>query len=120
MTSTTDQPTVSASAPNAEGYQSFTLGSFGFRRDEYFAHITWPTGRHMMSVDQFLRALQRDVGCRIAELRRERGLTQEDMMERGFSLRHYQRIEAGRSVTLKTIWKLARAFGVGARELLPK
>ena len=61
MTSTTDQPTVSASAPNAEGYQAFTLGSFGFRRDEYFAHITWPTGRHMMSVDQFLRALQRDV-----------------------------------------------------------
>jgi hypothetical protein len=61
MTSTADQPTVSASAPNAEGYQAFTLGSFGFRRDEYFAHITWPTGRHMMSVDQFLRALQRDV-----------------------------------------------------------
>jgi hypothetical protein len=61
MTSTADRSTVSASAPNAEGYQSFTLGSFGFRRDEYFAHITWPTGRHVMSVDQFLRALQRDV-----------------------------------------------------------
>lgn len=33
-------------------------------------------------------------------------------MDRGFSLRHYQRIEAGRSVTLRTIWKLARAFDV--------
>ena len=40
-------------------------------------------------------------------------------MERGFSLRHYQRIEAGRSVTMYTIWKLARAFGVAPRELLP-
>ncbi len=38
-------------------------------------------------------------------------------MERGFSLRHYQRIEAGRSVTLRTIWKLAGAFGVNPRDL---
>ena len=59
-------------------------------------------------------------GERVRALRKKRGLTQEDMMERGFSLRHYQRIEAGRSVTLKTIWKLARAFGVGARDLLPR
>ena len=41
-------------------------------------------------------------------------------MERGFSLRHYQRIEAGRSVTLRTLWKLARAFGVQPQTLLPK
>ena len=59
-------------------------------------------------------------GKRVRELRKKHGLTQEDMMERGFSLRHYQRIEAGRSVTLKTIWKLAKAFGVSARELLPR
>jgi len=41
------------------------------------------------------------------------------MMDRGFSLRHYQRIEAGRSVTLRTLWKLASAFDVPIRELLP-
>lgn len=40
-------------------------------------------------------------------------------MEHGFSLRHYQRIEAGRSVTLATLWKLARAFDVQPRDLLP-
>lgn len=56
-------------------------------------------------------------GRRIRALRERRGLTQEDMMERGFSLRHYQRIEAGRSVTLRTIWKLAGAFGVNPRDL---
>ena len=48
------------------GYQSFTLGSFGFRRDEYFAHITWSTraGKpmsHSMDIGNFLRALMRDV-----------------------------------------------------------
>lgn len=58
-------------------------------------------------------------GRHVRELRAERGLTQEDMMERGFSLRHYQRIEAGRSVTLRTLWKLSRALGVAPAELLP-
>ena len=48
------------------GYRSFTLGSFSFRRDEYFAHISWKTrdGRplsHTMDVGNYLRALMRDV-----------------------------------------------------------
>lgn len=46
---------------NADGYHSFSLGEFHFRRDEFFVYITWPTGSHMMSADAFLRALQRDV-----------------------------------------------------------
>ena len=54
-------PAVHASEPNAEGYREFTIGGFHFRRDEFFAHVTWPTGTHVMSVDAFLRALQRDV-----------------------------------------------------------
>lgn len=43
------------------GYGSFRAGGFVFTRDEYFAHISWPTGQHVMPVDAFLRALQRDV-----------------------------------------------------------
>jgi Hydroquinone 1,2-dioxygenase large subunit N-terminal len=58
MTATVDTTT---SAPNAQGYRDFTLGQFTFKRDEYFAYISWPTGSHIMSVDAFLRALQRDV-----------------------------------------------------------
>jgi hypothetical protein len=46
---------------NMDGYHEFTLGEFRFRRDEFFAYIAWPTGNHIMSVDAFLRALQRDV-----------------------------------------------------------
>jgi len=46
---------------NAHGYRGFSLGSFKFSRDEYFVHIVWPKGRHLMAADAFLRALQRDV-----------------------------------------------------------
>ena len=60
---------VIARVPQAvatHGYQTFALGGFGFRRDEYFAHITWQTrdGRpmsHTMDVGNFLRALMRDI-----------------------------------------------------------
>jgi hypothetical protein len=58
---------VIASQPDATlGYRDFSLGSFRFRRDEYFAHITWSTrdGRplsHTMDIGNFLRALMRDV-----------------------------------------------------------
>jgi hypothetical protein len=54
------EPTVQASAADEFGYRQFTLGSFTFRRDEYFAHVSWPTGSHVISIDDFLRALQRD------------------------------------------------------------
>jgi transcriptional regulator with XRE-family HTH domain len=58
-------------------------------------------------------------GRGIRRLRLSQELTQEDMMALGFSLRHYQRIEAGRSITLRTLLKLARAFRVQPRDLLP-
>jgi hypothetical protein len=58
---------VIASAPHGTfGYKDFTLGSFTFKRDEYFAHIAWTThdGKpmsHTMDVGNYLRALMRDV-----------------------------------------------------------
>jgi hypothetical protein len=59
--STTGTAEVQASAANEMGYRSFRLGEFTFSRDEYFAYVNWPTGHHVISVDAFLRALQRDV-----------------------------------------------------------
>jgi hypothetical protein len=53
--------TVDSGVTNKHGYQDFALGEFRFARDEYFAYVVWPTGSHVMSVDAFLRALQRDV-----------------------------------------------------------
>ncbi|CAJ1580054.1 hypothetical protein [[Mycobacterium] wendilense] len=65
MSTDTIRPDVSpaeGSRPtNTHGYREFELGAFHLSRDEYFAYITWPTGQHVMSVDSFLRALQRDV-----------------------------------------------------------
>jgi len=67
MNASTATPEVRASTPDAlHGYKTFTLGSFNFRRDEYFAHISWTTrdGRplsHTMDAGNFLRALMRDV-----------------------------------------------------------
>ncbi len=46
---------------NYNGYKSFEAGSFQFKRDEYFAHIEWPKGQHIMAIDAFMRALMRDV-----------------------------------------------------------
>ncbi len=67
MNAPADLATVHATPPDATlGYKSFTLGSFAFRRDEYFVHIAWTTrdGRplsHTMDAGAFLRALMRDV-----------------------------------------------------------
>ncbi len=56
------QLAYTASDPdNYTGYRSFEIGSFGFRRDEYFAYVRWPDGEHLMPVDHFLRALVREV-----------------------------------------------------------
>jgi Hydroquinone 1,2-dioxygenase large subunit N-terminal len=55
------EPTIQSSDPNEHGYRRFRLGEFGFSRDEYFVYVEWPTGRHVMSADAFLKALQRDV-----------------------------------------------------------
>jgi hypothetical protein len=46
---------------NRHGYRGFQLGGFAFERDEYFAHIGWPGGSHVMPVDAFLKALMRDI-----------------------------------------------------------
>jgi hypothetical protein len=60
MTTATTITTVSAKGAEL-GYKPFTAGKFRFERDEYFAHVTFPTGTHMIPIDAFLRALMRDV-----------------------------------------------------------
>lgn len=53
--------TITETAPNEAGYKTFQIGGFTFSRDEYFVTIEWPTGNHQMSIDAFLRSVQRDV-----------------------------------------------------------
>ncbi len=54
---------IIAAGTNADtGYDSYRLGQFTFSRDEYFAHISWPKGNHIIEIDRFLRAMVRDIG----------------------------------------------------------
>jgi len=46
----------------------------------------------------------------VKELRLKRRYTQEDMISLGFSARHWQQIEAGRPITLKTLLRICRVF----------
>ena len=63
---------------------------------------------------RFFRAL----GHRVRSYRTERDLTQEDMISFGFSLRHWQMIEAGRPVTVVTLLRVCDAFDVPFEQLV--
>jgi hypothetical protein len=56
------QTIVATGTDEATGYDSFRLGGFEFARDEYFAHVSWPKGSHIIEIDRFLRAMVRDIG----------------------------------------------------------
>ena len=64
--------------------------------------------------------VRRLVGTNFARLRRERGLTQEQVEERsGFSQQYLSGLERGqRNPTLATLQQVARALGVGTLDLL--
>jgi len=63
--------------------------------------------------DRFFKRL----GQKIRQLRTQKGMTQEDMLSYGFSTRHYQRIEAGLPINIKTALRLCKAFGLDLSKL---
>ncbi len=60
------------------------------------------------------------IGRRIADLRRERGISQQDLAARcNFEKSNLSRIEYGRSnMTIATLLTISRALGVKLRELV--
>lgn len=63
--------------------------------------------------------LARAVGRRIAEIRRARGLTQEELAaEMGTGAKNFQRVEAGQNLTLRSIALLAEKLQVAPDALL--
>ena len=52
------------------------------------------------------------LGRRIRELRKRHGYSQEDMISFGFSARHWQQIEAGRPITVRTLLRICEAFKI--------
>lgn len=60
------------------------------------------------------------VGDNVSRIRREKGLTQEQLSERsGFTQQYLSGLEHGnRNPTVVTVWEIARALGVGHIDLL--
>ena len=70
-----------------------------------------------MTTDQ---QLLRRLGKRCRQVRKDRGLSQLDMVrDHGFSLSHYQKVERGAlDARLSTLQRVADAFGMDVSELL--
>jgi transcriptional regulator with XRE-family HTH domain len=62
----------------------------------------------VVNQERFFQAL----GLRIKVLRRKCGYSQEDMISFGFSARHWQQIEAGRPITVKTLLRITQVFKI--------
>jgi transcriptional regulator with XRE-family HTH domain len=73
-----------------------------------------PISSNVVDERKFFRSL----GARIKGLRKGQRYTQEDMISLGFSARHWQQIEAGRPITLRTLLKICDTFGIQAGRLL--
>ena len=58
------------------------------------------------------------MGTRVRDHWIQRKLTQEDMISFGFSFRHWQMIEAGRPITVITLLRVGKAFGISVRDLI--
>jgi transcriptional regulator with XRE-family HTH domain len=60
----------------------------------------------------------RGLGRRIRDLRKQNGFTQEDMISFNFSARHWQQIEAGRPITLRTLLRIGEVFKITLANLV--
>ena len=62
--------------------------------------------------------LYKRLGNRIEELRRERGITQEQLAEKaGLHRAYFWDVENGRNISIKTAYRVAKALDVSLSEL---
>jgi transcriptional regulator with XRE-family HTH domain len=55
-------------------------------------------------------AFFKGLGTRIRALRERAGYSQEDMITHGYSVRYWQKVEAGKPITLRTLLRICRLF----------
>jgi transcriptional regulator with XRE-family HTH domain len=58
------------------------------------------------------------LGRRIRALRKEHGYSQDDMIDLGFSARHWQQMEAGRPITVSTLLRICAVFKMSVGQLV--
>ena len=72
-----------------------------------------------MNQGQSYNILLKKISKNIRKARKQKGLTQENMVDYGFNYRHYQKIESGSySMNLYTLHRLSNIFKVSVRNLL--
>jgi len=69
---------------------------------------------YVLDASKFFEAL----GRRVRSLRERKHYTQEDMISFGFSARHWQQIEKGRPITMKTLLRITVALDVPLSKLV--
>jgi transcriptional regulator with XRE-family HTH domain len=79
-----------------------------------FLRVSLPNEYTCWNATKFFEAL----GKRVRSIRKSRRYTQEDMMDFGFSARHWQQIEKGRPITMKTLLRITIAFDVSLSTLV--
>ena len=60
----------------------------------------------------------KDLGVRVKALRQKAGYSQEDMISHGFSVRYWQKVEAGKPITLRTLLRICRLFSAPMHEVV--
>ena len=68
----------------------------------------------MLDASKFFDAL----GKRVRSIRKSRHYAQEDMIDFGFSARHWQQIEKGCPITMKTLLRITIALDVPLSQLV--
>ena len=68
----------------------------------------------MTDQEQFFIAL----GQRIRKMRERKCYSQEDMISFGFSARHWQQIEKGRPITVRTLLHICEVFRIPMARLV--
>lgn len=70
-----------------------------------------------MTQEERYNKLLRRVAKNLKRLRQVKRLTQEEMREKGFGYRHYQRLESGSySPNLHTLFRLSEALNVDVKD----
>ena len=77
-----------------------------------------PGGRSRMPTVANQQKFFLRLGSRVRELRRKNGQSQEDMISYGFSARHWQQIEGGRSITVATLLRICGVFETSVERLV--
>lgn len=68
----------------------------------------------MIDEEKFFKAL----GQRIRKARKKKGYSQEDMISFGFSALHWQQIEAGRPITVRTLLRICDVYRIPVDRLV--